>query len=175
MLAGPVFLGTLVGSNTLAFCLQTPLILLLAIGGTLMCIHAYRLAGSEFRAFLLFALALFAASLRSPMTVPSGGFTAWQTLASNPGVRYWFFPTLATAWCLAQLAFNKPRGSQPSRIIALLLLTLMSFGVIRDWRCPAEEDLHFAQYADKLQTLTPGTALVIPENPTGWNLTLIKR
>jgi hypothetical protein len=51
----------------------------------------------------------------------------------------------------------------------------MCFGIIRDFRYPAYKDLHFAQDVKRFGAVPPGTAFVFPQNPQGWNVTLIKR
>jgi hypothetical protein len=50
----------------------------------------------------------------------------------------------------------------------------MPFGVVRDWRVPPMVDLHFAEHAQKFQQAPSGTVLVIPLNPPGWSMRLIK-
>jgi hypothetical protein len=50
----------------------------------------------------------------------------------------------------------------------------MSFGVVRDWRQPALKDLQFAEFAERFETAPTGTVMVIPLNPQGWNMRLVK-
>jgi hypothetical protein len=51
----------------------------------------------------------------------------------------------------------------------------MLYGFVRDWRHPAYMDLQFAHYADQLRAAQPGETIVVPENPQGWDLRLVKR
>src|SRR6185437_3772907 len=102
------------------------------------------------------------------------GMTAWQVLALASGMRYWFFPTLACSWMIVW--FLAGRGSnQVTQLIGGLLLFLMSYGLVRDYRYPALPDLNFAQYANEFAHSKPGEALVIPENPRGWTMWLTHR
>jgi hypothetical protein len=60
------------------------------------------------------------------------------------------------------------------RAVAVIFLCVMCFGVVRDWKQPALEDLHFAESAQSFAAAPPGTVMVIPENPPGWNVRLVK-
>ena len=122
--------------------------------------------------FLVFSTMLFAASLISPTGYQPASMTAWANLAANPGIRYWFFPSLAFAWSIAWLLRSR---SAALRFLSAVLLCLMCFGIARDWRHPAYKDMHFAEYAARFAAAPPGTAVAIPENPEGWSIQLIKR
>jgi hypothetical protein len=50
----------------------------------------------------------------------------------------------------------------------------MCFGVARDWQLPAFSDLHFPDEAKRLDATPAGVPFVMPENPQGWTLALIK-
>jgi hypothetical protein len=135
------------------------------------CFYQARL---EWKLFLLFSLLLFAASLRSPMTLrPEHGNTVWQLIAQVPGIRYCFFPTLAFAWTLVWFLLGTP-SRQLRQIIAAVLLLVQLTGFIRDWRHPAYKDLHFASYVNELTNSAPGTLVTFPENPNGWSFRLLK-
>ena len=68
-----------------------------------------------------------------------------------------------------------PKRTQSTELIGFLLLFCMLFGFIRDWRHPAYPDPHLAYYAQQLKAAKPGEIIVIPENPPGWELRLVKR
>jgi hypothetical protein len=95
----------------------------------------------------------------------------WELLAGAAGIRYWYFPTLAFAWSILW-CFRSPAG--PLKIMSTVLLCVMCFGIVRDWRYPALKDLQFKEYARRFEAATPGTAFIFPQNPQGWNMTLVK-
>jgi hypothetical protein len=121
--------------------------------------------------FLLFSSMLLAASLICPTAYPPAGVSIWELLAGAEGVRYWYFPTLAFAWSI--LWYFRSRTAL-LKTVSAVLLCLMSIGIIRDWRHPAYEDMHFAEYVKRVEAAPAGTVVTIPENPEGWNLQLVK-
>jgi hypothetical protein len=175
LLAGQVYLGTLLGRNALAFSLGTPFLAWTAAIGTALFVYWLFKAEVEIRLFVAFTVLLLAASLSSPMMIaPPPGMTAWQVLARASGMRYWFLPTLACSWMIVWFLAGR-RSNQVTQLIGGLLLFVMSYGFVRDFRHPALPDLHFAQYAGMLTRCRPGEALVIPENPRGWTIQLTRR
>jgi hypothetical protein len=175
MLAGQVFLAALLGGNGLA-AHSNPLLLIVllcvAIGGIAIVAICFANSTSVMRLFLLFSLMLFAASLISPTAYPPAGVSSWQLLAGAPGIRYWYFPTLAFAW---SILWNFRSRTRSLKAISAVLLCLMCFGIVRDWRHPAYEDMHFAEYAKRVEAAPAGAVVTIPENTKGWNLQLVKR
>ena len=87
------------------------------------------------------------------------------------GIRYWFFPTLACVWAVFWAAHSRVQLLQA---LSVVLLCGMCVGVIRDFRQPPLDDLHFAQFAARFESAPPGTAVTIPVNPDGWNMQLVK-
>jgi hypothetical protein len=175
ILAGQVYLGTVLGSNMLGTTAGAPFLVAIAIAGTLIACYVLFRTGREFRLFLLFSSFILAAALANPKTGPQYSYTtAWQVLAAMPAAHYWFFPTLASWWGVTWL-LSGSRRSQLSQAIGTLLIPVMLVGVIRDWRHPAHEDLKFAKYANKVMASKPGEAIVIPETPAGWTLRLVKK
>jgi hypothetical protein len=174
ILAGQVYLGTLLGSNDLAVRVGMSFLVCVGIVGSMLMAYCFYQARLEWKLFLLFSLLLFAASLRSPMTLrPEHGNTVWQLIAQVPGIRYCFFPTLAFAWTLVWFLLGTP-SRQLRQIIAAVLLLVQLTGFIRDWRHPAYKDLHFASYVNELTNSAPGTLVTFPENPNGWSFRLLK-
>jgi len=174
ILAGQVYLGTLIGSNALAYHPGTRLSIFLfavAICGTTIVIVSFIQSCLEMRLFLLFSFVLLAASLVSPIVHARPGVPVWELLASAGGIHYWFLPTLAFAWCVVYW-FNS--RVLILKIVAGYLLFFLSIGIVRDFRQPAFHDLHFSDYAARFEAAPPGSAVTIPENPDGWSMILVK-
>ena len=175
ILAGDVYLGALLGSNGLAAAPSAGVFIslsLVTVVGTFLIVCCYVRSPVEMKLFVLLTSALLAASLISPSAYPPAGVSVWQFLAGSGGIRYWYFPTLVFAWSILWCYRSR---AIPVRAISGLLLCLMCFGIIRDFRYPALKDLHFAQDVKRFEAVAPGTAFVFPQNPQGWNLTLVKR
>jgi len=171
LLAGQVYLGTLLGGNGLSQRLSAEMLACIAVAGTMILVLAAKSAPTGMRSLLLFSCLLFVAALASPVTFPAPGSSAWKMLATCAGARYWFFMSLAFAWSLAYCARNAARAV---RVPAACLLLLMGVGFIRDFRYPAFADLT-PQYAKRLAKVPRGTTITVPVNPSGWNMWLIKR
>jgi hypothetical protein len=175
LLAALVYLATLVGSNELARYSNHLLFIFLlcvAIGGTVLVTICLIKSSVEMRLFLILSAFLFAVSLITPNTGAPQGVTGWELLAEGGGSRYWFFPTLAFAWTLLWCFHSRIRLL---KIVSAPLLLLMCLGMVRDWRHPAFNDMHFAEYAARFEAAPAGTAFTIPENPAGWTVRLVKR
>jgi hypothetical protein len=174
ILAGQVFLGALLGGNGLAANSSPWLLIFLlcvAVGGIVFVAFTFFHFPMPFRLFLILSLVLFALALVSPTGWVPEGVSAWANLATGPGIRYWFFPTLAFAWSLLW-GFQSRSGAL--KTVSVVLLCLMCFGIVRDWRHPAFKDMHFADYAKSFEAAPAGTAATIPENPAGWTVRLVK-
>ena len=172
ILGGQVYLATLLGANGLAT--RSGLIVLfccIAVGGTAFVAIHFATGSLARKLFLLFSVMLFAVSLISPTGSIPGGLPSWISLAAAAAVRYWFFPSLAFAWSLIWCS------SQPSRALRIVptsLLCLMCFGIVRDWRHPPLQDMHFAEHAHRFASAPAGETITIPLNPNGWNMQLVK-
>ncbi|MGA7339126.1 MAG: hypothetical protein WBE72_06235 [Terracidiphilus sp.] len=174
IVGGQVVLGTVLGSNRLPFMTGTGVLLFLlgsVIAGAALVAICFWRSALEMKLFLLLAGMLFGASLVSITPAPPAGVTAWQVLAYTDGIRYWFFPILAFAWTLLWCARGK---SMALRSIAGVLLCVMCFTVPTGWRVPALKDVHFEQSARRFEAAPAGTIMVIPEDPEGWTLRLVK-
>jgi hypothetical protein len=174
LLAGQVYLETLLGKNGLAFR-PTPevsiFLISVAIAGTVLVAICFVKSALQMRLFFLFSAVVLAASLVSPVIRPSAEYTAWEQMANNSGIHYWFFPTLAFAWSLIWCIHSR---IAVLKYVSACLLLLMCFGIVRDWRHPAFQDLHFAEYAQRFEAAPPGPAVNIPINPPGWEMRLVK-
>ena len=174
ILAGQIYFATLLGGNSLA-ANSSPVVfsvlLCAAIAGTVLLAVCFARAGLEMRLFLVLTGMLLIASLISPAAYPPPGMSRWEMLAKVAGIRYWYFPTLACVWSILWAARSR---IEALRAVAVIFLIVMCFGVVRDWKQPALEDLHFAQTARSFDATPAGTAMIIPENPQGWNIRLVK-
>jgi hypothetical protein len=175
ILAGDIYCTALLGANRLAVLpgLQV-FIFLVCAAFACTALVAFCLLKSplQLRFLLLLSAALFALSLLSPIGPVPAGSSFWAVLAGEPGNRYWFFPTLAFAWSLLWCLFC--RTSLP-KVVAAYLLFFMCIGIVRDFRHPAFQDLHFAANVKRFDAAPAGTTVTIPINPEGWDMALVKR
>jgi hypothetical protein len=124
------------------------------------------------RRFTFFSGALFAASLAHPIVYQVKGAYAWEILTKTPGAHYWFLPSLAFGWSILYCFRSR---NQLAQIAAGCLAFFMVIGVVRDYRVPAFTDLRFPEYAAYLHETPKGAIIVIPQNPNGWQMKLVKR
>jgi len=174
ILGGHVFLGLLLGGNGLASFKSSAIFLLLlcaAIGGTAILAICFSRSSIEMKLLLLLTAALLAGAFLSPAAYPPPGVTRWQLLAGASGIRYWFFPTLSFAWSLLWCLFNR-HGTL--KTISAVLLCILSFGLIRDWRIAPMKDMHWPENAQRFEAAPTGATMVFPENPEGWTISLTK-
>jgi hypothetical protein len=168
ILSRDIYLGAIFGSNALPGA--APFFLLAAgVLGSALIVWCIWRGSLEWKLFVIFCALLFAAALRYPM-VPA---PQWQILDLTPSIRYWFLPTVGFAWVIAWAAFKGARGR--ARWFPVLLLVLMSIGIVRDWKYTPFIDYHFRQYARWFRVAPPGTVVIIPINPGGWKMQLIKQ
>jgi len=126
----------------------------------------------ELRSFILFATLLFAAALAFPTPNPSPDH--WGPMqVPGAAARYWFIPELAVMSALLWL-LGKQRPAA-LRVFAALLVCAAGFAATKHWQYPSPPDLHFAEYAQQFENLASGSRMVIPLNPAGWSMTLVKR
>lgn len=171
LLGGQVYLGALLGATSSPANKRMAWIVTAAIIGTAVVVFCLLKASLEWKLFILFSELVFTASLKSPMvsmTVPQ-----WQVLQRSPGIRYWFFPTLAFVWAL--IWCSSASRMRLVRSFATGGLILMSFGILRDWEYPAYTDFNFPSYAKQFAAAAPGTLVTIPIYPDGWVIQLTKK
>ena len=174
ILAGQVYCAALLGANKLALLPGLPVFIFLvclALAGTAIVAFCCLKSPLQLRLFVLFSTALFALALISPTGFVPAGTTYWENLAAAPGVRYWFFPTLAFAWSLLWCLLCR---TVLLKVVAAYLLFFMCIGIVRDFRHPAFQDLHFAENAKRFEAAPAGTTVTILLNPGGWNMQLVK-
>jgi hypothetical protein len=173
IVGGNVFLGVLRGSTpyghkeALWVCLVSLLIGLTVIA------YCSRRAPLEVRLFFLYCFGILVASLRSPL-VPPTPFPLWETILHYASIRYWYFPSLIFVWSLLWCAFFA--RSRVFRVGGILLALVLLQGIVRDWRIPPFEDLHFPDYAAQFEAAPPGTYMKIPLNPQPeWFMEITKK
>jgi hypothetical protein len=174
ILAGHVFLGTLLGSNSMAANSNSRVfvfLLCVAVGGLAMTAFCLAKSPLPLRLFVLLASVLLAVSLTFPTAYPASGVSMWELLARAGGIRYWYFPSIAFAWLLL---CGIHHGGQTLKAVSILFIFVMCAGVAFRWEEPAFRDAHWAEYAKNFESAPPGTAVTIPESTPGWNLVLIK-
>jgi hypothetical protein len=175
VLAGQLYLGSMLGNNGLAARGGVPTFIFLAFvavsGTVLLAIYLFRSA-LRIKLFFLVSVLILVSSLIAPRFGGNNGLTVLMHMARGSGLRYWFFPSLAIEW-LILWHFENSRVLM-SRIVSAVLLLVFCFGVLLRWQAPAFQNMHFADYARRFESAPPGTVMVIPENPSGWKLQLIK-
>jgi hypothetical protein len=173
IVADQIFLGALLGMN--GFCLNSVggAIVVTAVG-LIPVLYSLSKGPLEIKLLIIFAAVMFAACLISPNMGLWSNVPAWQTLQlPRAGVRYWFLPMLTFVTTL--VCALRAKSPEPLRLLAGLCLLLMWFGIVKDWRYPAFQDMHFSGYAEQFEAARPGTEFVIPINPPGWSMRLVKR
>jgi hypothetical protein len=174
ILAGQVYLGTLLGSNALAAHPGLGRLIVftcIAASGTIFVAICFLRSPLQMRLFLLFSSMIMVALLIAPTPGPLNGVTVWEVLVGGGAARYWFFPTLAFAWSILWCFQSR---TLVLKTVSAALLCVMCFGVALRWRHPAFQDAHFAEYARSFESAPEGMAVTIPESTPGWNLRLVK-
>jgi len=173
ILAKQVFLAVLVGRRTVIdYSFESGLGLTLAIVVVLIgaAIELYALikAPLPWKAIILFSTC----TLAGGMTFPMMHSPQWPGLLQAGGVRYWFFSLLAFVAAMVWMLHEKNPVIVRGIGAALLLVTF--FGVIQDWGHPRLVDFHFKSYVQEFSQKPANTSFVIPLNPVGWSMMLMK-
>jgi len=179
ILGRQIFLSSLLGKNTQDWLLQLRDLHLVegiaTVVGLAVLLYALRYGQTELRLFVLFAYAVLALALVSPLAGPPDR-PQWESLRiPGCGERYYFLPMLAF---LASLVWMATRRASPRalRYFAVALLLLFPIGVYQDWNYPPLRDLDFPQHAAEFEQAPAGTKIVIPINPSAvpWTIELTK-
>jgi len=174
ILGGNVVFAALLGRNGLAVKTGTGTMVFLfclVLGGIAISTYCCLKSNLEMKLFFAFTAMALAASLLSPSLHSSAQSTAWDQMANAYEIRYWFFPSLVFAWSLIWCAWN---GNDGTKVASAVLLVAMGFGIVLNWRLQPYADLDFAKEARTFEAAPPGTVMVIPLNPLGWNMQLVK-
>ena len=180
IVAGNVFAGAVIGLRHYVFVFGQPwwqphalALLVTFIVGVATLGYATVRGSLELRLFILFASVVLLASLVTP--VASFTDPQWPLLA-HPGAgdRYFLIPMLA--FLAAAVWIMSRSGLLALRIAAgLLLAATLLVGIPGDWRYTPYTNFQPEYYAKVLERAAPGSRVVIPINPPGWDLVLIKR
>lgn len=180
ILGRQVFLSSLLGLNTQNWLLQlrdlhTLEVIATAIGFGFL-LYGICAGPTELKLFILFALAVLALGLVSPLAGPPD-HPQWYWLCIRPGCgnRYYFLPMLAFLACLLWVASSADSASvlRSLRGFAVVLLLLLPIGICRDWHYPPFVNFDFHEYADRFERVPSGTKVIIPINPD-WLMELPK-
>lgn len=175
IVSGNVFVGAVLGYTQLGYMPGIGafvFLLCVAVAGSALAVACLRRANLEMRLFLIFGGMLFVASLLSPVVYPPKGYTVWEVLAQTRGAHYWFIPSLGFAWALIWIM----RQATPAvKAGSILFMCAMGLGIVLNWELPPFKDFHYADFARSFESAPAGTVMIIPENPNGWSLKLVKR
>jgi hypothetical protein len=170
ILAGQVYLAAILGRGGFQVSQQFPLLVVAALGGSLILAWCLWKARLEWKLFITFCLLVFAASLVT--STVTDNLPQWPIMREAEGIRYWFPPILAFVWALAWCATVNANGV--FRFVGVAGLALGCFGIVQDWKYPPYTDHHFPQYAAQFAAAPPGTMIAIPISH-GWTLRLVKK
>ncbi|MFH0929742.1 MAG: hypothetical protein V1814_00635 [Candidatus Moraniibacteriota bacterium] len=178
ILSGNVFIASLIGSDLFGSLRHAIFwengILPASIGilGLFMLFFVFFKSSNEMRLFLLFAAAIFIASLLTPQV--SAEKPSWDLMVKGAGGRYYLLPSLAWIISLGWLFFRKSNKSLWAiSLISLLLLVFV--GMPRDFTNEKFRDFKYQEQVTKFKTLAPGTSYEFKIYPKGWRMPLIKK
>jgi hypothetical protein len=173
MVGGNVFLGALRGSTPYGYKESLWVCLVAFLVGIGVIAYCSRRAPLEVRLFFLYCSALLAACLRAPLLPPTP-YPLWEAILRVPSIRYWYFPSLVFLWSLLWCAFYARLSV--FRAGGILLALVLAQGIVRDWRIPPFQDLHFHEYAARFEVAPQGTYMKIPLNPPPeWFMEITKK
>jgi hypothetical protein len=178
ILAGQIFLGSLLGKNGYAWLISTHLwsnvwVIVTLLYGFIVCLYALSKAPLELRLFIVFATLVLGSALALPIARGIELRAFWGAMQSpGLGQRYYFIPMVAFVTTLVWMVGKQTH--RQLRLVAALSLSCMVFGIILDWHHPAFIDFKFKEYANKFIESPKGTKVTIPVNPSGWSMELTK-
>lgn len=178
IIAGQVFLGSLVGKTGYAeivpsYLWNSLLFILVAIAGILALGYALLKSPLELRLLIVFGMLNLSTALAVQAIRAADPLPIWEAMKSPTiGQRYYFIPMIAF---LTTIVWLISRQNPPQlRLAATIALTSLLIGITLDWRHPAFTDLNFPDYANQLAASPTGAKVIIPINPPGWSMELIK-
>jgi hypothetical protein len=171
LLGGNVIASALFGSYAFARLAPMMFIVAAALLGLGICLYCLRFASLEWRLFLIYCAALYAASLRSPLTQP--GAPAWDVLLDLNSGRYCYFPMLAFVWSAVWCTLVGRH--RLFRIAGACVLLTMTVGILRDWSFRGYTNPSFAASVQRMRDAKPGDHVVVPIVPPGWSMELVKK
>lgn len=123
------------------------------------------------RGFLLFAALVAAAGLVFARRDPG---PHWATILAPGSLhQYGYIIHLAMMVTMAWLAVAAPWSA--ARVAGRVAMAVMCLGIALDWVYPPLPDLDFAQHCAAFEQAAPGERVIIPVNPQGFFLDIVKR
>jgi hypothetical protein len=168
-----VYLGAVLGQNALTVNGPIAVWTAVALFGTALVFYCFVNTAFEFRMLILYCTLAFAACLATPLSRKFDTVARWHALEYAGGIHYWLLPMLAFIWSVLWCAHCG--RSKTIRIVAVYVLLLGCVGILKDWEYPPSPDLNFKAEAKKLASAAPGTDVVIPLYPPGWEMELRKK
>jgi hypothetical protein len=170
ILAGQVYLASLIGENSFAMHAGLLKTLLVTIAGSALLVYCMVKGSLPLRLFIVFGLVLFAASLSRPLVASQN--PQWEVLTTIKSMRYWFFPMLGVVWSLVWCAVQQRSRVQMAAVVALVVSL---YGIRHDWRYPPYKDERFGEYVGKFAAAPAGSVVKIPIFPDGVVMELHKK
>ncbi len=171
-LGGDVFLGLFVSGAALGMVHRFVYSVLAMILGLGLCALCFRYASAEVRMFIIYCFTVFAATMRSPIAGPTT-VPLWLLILLQPDNRYLFYPALplllAVIWCAVS---GPQRGI---RAVGIALTAALFIRAGQGFRYRPLPDMDFPQQAKALKSAPAGARMIIPINPPGWSMVLIKK
>lgn len=179
-----IFLGSVMGWSGYGIvsamgAIGEILLLLSLFSGIFLLVYALMKSKVELRIFIILSFALFFAGMVSPTIggedrILDSVKNGWDILfKSSSGIRYWLMPIIAFhATLIWGMAYSRPFGI---RVMSLIFLSLLSFGIVREFHDPSFTNLDFSARAEAFEKASPGEVVEIPLNPAGWSMRFIKR
>jgi hypothetical protein len=130
---------------------------------------AVRTGPPALRLFVLFGLGMLVLALVDPLD------TTWSGLTQPPnGERYFVIPQLAVVATLVWLiGSGRPRFARAGALVAIAVSILLTMPA--GWSYAPFADTSFSTQAEKFEAAKPGTLVILPLNPTPWQMALVKR
>ncbi len=170
ILGRQVFASALLGLNTQNWLLHlndlhSIEVVATAIGLAFL-LYALCAGPIELKLFNLFALAVLALGLVTPLAGPPDRPQWYWLCTPGCGNRYYFLAMLAFFASLFWVASRAGSASalRSLRGFAVALLLLLPIGIYQDWHYPQFGNLHFDEYAVRFEHVSSGTKIVIPIN-----------
>lgn len=177
LLGGQVFLSALIGEKGHAWLISSHvfgyagIVAFSTVAGSLILIYTLFKAPLDHRLFTIFCGLVFGTALLSPLA--SRTLPQWEALIPpGNGQRYWFFPMLTFITALAWMA--KKAKPKVLRGISMLTFSLMVVGIPLDWYHHPFVDFNFKEYVERFEASPKGTRIIIPINPVGFRMLLVK-
>lgn len=176
IVGGQVFGTAIFGADSLHLLFSrpwvTPLLTILGVG---LMTYVFIKCSIELKLFIIYSFLILFAAMFFP-TSSSSPKGLWYILQEEGATaRYFFLVHLAVFVSLVWLLYSRRYIFLKVASVVIIILALM-FGIPNDFRYSQIPNLHFADYANKFQSLPKGQKERIPINPgPSWDITLIKR